>query len=108
MSMRVFPASIPLDGQTVIVVGQGPMAEPKARLFASSPARLLWFTGETHDPVASDIAQYAKIIRRVPTRRDFRGATLIFLAGGEDRAAPDGSRNPCRRYAAQGVLAAPP
>ena len=83
--MRVFPASIPLDGQTVIVVGQGPMAEPKARLFASSPARLIWFTGESSDPFASDIAQYAKIIRRVPTRRDFRGATLIFLAGGADR-----------------------
>jgi uroporphyrin-III C-methyltransferase / precorrin-2 dehydrogenase / sirohydrochlorin ferrochelatase len=84
--MRVFPASIPLEGQTVIVVGHGPMAEPKARLFASSPARLLWFTGESSDPVASDIARYAKIIPRVPTRRDFRGATMIFIAGGEDRA----------------------
>lgn len=84
--MRVFPASIPLEGQTVIVVGHGPMAEPKARLFASSPARLLWFTGESIDPVASDIARYAKIIPRVPTRRDFRGATMIFIAGGEDRA----------------------
>ena len=84
--MRVFPASIPLEGQTVIVVGHGPMAEPKARLFASSPARLLWFTGESSVPVASDIARYAKIIPRVPTRRDFRGATMIFIAGGEDRA----------------------
>ena len=79
--MRVFPASIPLDGRTVILVGQGPMAEPKARLFASSPARLLWFTGETDDPVPSDIAQYAKIERRMPTRRDLRGATMLFLVG---------------------------
>ena len=82
--MRVFPASIPLDGRTVIVVGHGPMAEPKARLFASSPARLLWFTGKSTDPVASDIAQYAKIERRMPTRRDLRGAALLFIAGSDD------------------------
>ena len=82
--MRVFPASIPLDGRTVIVVGQGPMAEPKARLFASSPARLLWFTGQSDAPVPSDIAEYARIERRMPTRRDLRGAALLFIAGGPD------------------------
>jgi uroporphyrin-III C-methyltransferase/precorrin-2 dehydrogenase/sirohydrochlorin ferrochelatase len=81
--MRVFPASIPLDGRTVIVVGSGPMAEPKARLFATSPARLLWFTGKTDGPVPSDIAQYAKIERRMPTRRDLRGAALLFIAGSD-------------------------
>ncbi|WP_203291597.1 siroheme synthase CysG [Maricaulis parjimensis] len=82
--MRVFPASIPLDGRTVIVVGSGPMAEPKARLFARSPARLLWFTGADSGPVASDIAQYAEILRRMPTRRDLRGAALLFIAGSDD------------------------
>ena len=81
--MQVFPASIPLDGRTVIVVGRGPMAEPKVRLFAASPARLLWFTGNTDDPVPADIAQYARIERRMPTRRDLRGATLLFIAGGD-------------------------
>jgi len=83
VTMRVFPASIPLDGRTVIVVGRGPMAEPKARLFANSPARLLWFTGETDDPVPADIAQYAQVMRRMPTRRDLRGATLLFIAGDD-------------------------
>lgn len=83
MNMQVFPASIPLDGRTVIVVGRGPMAEPKVRLFAASPARLLWFTGNTDDPVPADIAQYARIERRMPTRRDLRGATLLFIAGSD-------------------------
>lgn len=83
--MRVFPASIPLDGQTVIVSGSGFMAEAKARLFVDSPARLQWFTGQNDDPIASDIAQQAEVIRREPTRRDFRGATLVFIAGGDDR-----------------------
>ncbi len=82
--MRVFPASIPLDGRTVIVSGAGFMAEAKARLFVGSPARLKWFTGTDTDPVASDIARYAEVIRREPTRRDFRGASLVFIAGGED------------------------
>lgn len=81
--MRVFPASIPLEGRTVVVVGRGPMAEPKARLFANSPARLSWFTGQTDDPVPADIAQYARVERRMPTRRDLRGATLLFIAGSE-------------------------
>lgn len=59
------------------------MAEPKARLFANSPARLSWFTGQTDDPVPADIAQYARVERRMPTRRDLRGATLLFIAGSE-------------------------
>lgn len=84
--MRVFPASIPLDGQTVIVSGEGFMAEAKARLFLGSPARLKWFTGKDKNPVASDIAQYAEVIRREPTRWDFRGATLVFIAGGSDKS----------------------
>tara|TARA_R110002051_G_scaffold259449_5_gene319021 strand:- start:104755 stop:106167 length:1413 start_codon:yes stop_codon:yes gene_type:complete len=84
-NMRVFPASMPLDGRTVIVTGHGPMAQAKARLFLTSPARLKWFTGEAAESVPADIAQYAQVIRREPTRRDLHGATLLFIAGG----APD-------------------
>jgi len=73
-----------LDGRTIIVSGSGFMAEAKARLFLDSPARLTWFTGPNTDPVSSDIAQYAEVIRREPTHRDFRGATLVFLAGGDE------------------------
>lgn len=82
--MRAFPASIPLDGKTVIVVGSGPMAEPKARLFLGSPARLKWFTGRASDPIPSEFAQTAKVYRREPTRQDLRGATLVFIAGGKE------------------------
>lgn len=85
-NMRVFPASMPLDGRTVIVTGHGPMAQAKARLFLTSPARLKWFTGHGTESVPADIAQYAQVIRREPTRRDLHGATLLFIAGGEPDA----------------------
>jgi uroporphyrin-III C-methyltransferase/precorrin-2 dehydrogenase/sirohydrochlorin ferrochelatase len=82
--MRVFPASIPLEGQTVIIVGSGPMADAKARLFVNSPARLLWFVGESSGPIPADLARITGMFHREPTRRDLRGATLVFIAGGED------------------------
>ncbi|MHA6287562.1 siroheme synthase CysG [Maricaulis sp. CAU 1757] len=81
--MRTFPASIPLAGRTIIVVGHGPMAEPKARLFADSPARLKWFTGASSDPVPPRLAPHAEVHHRLPTRWDLRGATLLFIAGGD-------------------------
>ncbi|MDX2235930.1 MAG: siroheme synthase CysG [Hyphomonadaceae bacterium] len=39
--MHAFPAFIPLDGALVIVIGSGPGAEAKARLFDGSPATVL-------------------------------------------------------------------
>ncbi len=84
--MRVFPASMPLEGRTVIVTGHGPMAEAKARLFVTSPARLKWFTGHGADPVPADIAQYATVMDREPIRSDLHGAMLLFIAGGEPEA----------------------
>lgn len=85
-NMRVFPASMPLEGRTVIVTGHGPMAQAKARLFLTSPARLKWFTGASTDPAPADIAQYATVIHREPTRSDLHGASLLFIAGGEANA----------------------
>ena len=105
--MRVFPAAIPLDGSTVIVTGHGPMAEAKARLFISSPARLKWFTGPHQDPVPTDIAQYAQIIRREPTRRDLRDATLVFIAGGEDAVIRKLAREARRLGALVNIVDAP-
>lgn len=105
--MRVFPASIPLEGSKVIVIGHGPMAEAKARLFLASPARLTWFTGEVSDPVAADIAQYAQLVRREPTRRDLRGATLVFIAGGEDREVRTLARHARRLGALVNIVDSP-
>lgn len=44
--MDAFPAYFPLAGKTVVIAGTGEAAEAKARLFASSPARLLRVEGD--------------------------------------------------------------
>jgi uroporphyrin-III C-methyltransferase/precorrin-2 dehydrogenase/sirohydrochlorin ferrochelatase len=42
--MRSFPAFFPLEGRRIAVVGEGPMAEAKARLFEGSPAEVVRFS----------------------------------------------------------------
>jgi uroporphyrin-III C-methyltransferase/precorrin-2 dehydrogenase/sirohydrochlorin ferrochelatase len=91
--MRSFPASLPLEGRTIIVSGSGPLAEAKLRLFLTSPARLIWFTGDASDSIAADIALSVAIKRREPTRRDLRGATLLFIAGGREESVLEQARN---------------
>ena len=44
--MRVFLASIPLDGKKLLVVGSGEQAIAKVRLASHTPAELLWFAPE--------------------------------------------------------------
>jgi uroporphyrin-III C-methyltransferase/precorrin-2 dehydrogenase/sirohydrochlorin ferrochelatase len=76
--MRAFLASIPLSGTRVVIVGSGPMAAAKARLFEGSGADIRRFAGPsaTPDPTAA---------ARWPTAQDLVGARLVFLAG----LAPD-------------------
>jgi uroporphyrin-III C-methyltransferase/precorrin-2 dehydrogenase/sirohydrochlorin ferrochelatase len=92
LNMRSFPASLPLEGRTIIVSGAGPLAEAKLRLFLTSPARLIWFTDDASNPIAADIALSAVIKRREPTRRDLHGATLLFIAGGPEHRVLKQSR----------------
>jgi precorrin-2 dehydrogenase/sirohydrochlorin ferrochelatase len=66
--MDAFPAFFPLAGATVVIAGGGPGAEAKARLFESSPARIVRLTGEA----ACEASAYA-------------GAILAFI-DGEDEA----------------------
>ncbi|MFS2319006.1 siroheme synthase CysG [Maricaulis sp. D1M11] len=106
-TMRVFPASIPLDGRTIILAGSGFMADAKARLFVNSPARLKWFTGRNADPVPHDLAQVAEVYDREPTRSDLRGATLVFIAGGEPRFIDRLARRARRRGALVNVVDSP-
>jgi uroporphyrin-III C-methyltransferase/precorrin-2 dehydrogenase/sirohydrochlorin ferrochelatase len=47
--MRSFPAFFPLEGRRVAIIGDGPMAEAKARLFETSPAEVVSFTDVPHD-----------------------------------------------------------
>lgn len=74
--MRAFLASIPLSGTRVVIVGSGPMAAAKARLFDGSGADLLRFSGPSATPSPDAIPFW-------PTSRDFTGARLVFLAGLE-------------------------
>ncbi|MDB5422485.1 MAG: siroheme synthase, partial [Brevundimonas sp.] len=41
--MRVFLASIPMDGARVVIIGDGEAALAKLRLFQKTPAELVWF-----------------------------------------------------------------
>ncbi len=79
--MRVFLASLPLEGRTVRVIGDGPLAEAKLRLFLSSPAKLVWHRGGD-GPVPADIAAKAKISKRPePGKKQLKETALLFVAG---------------------------
>ncbi len=65
--MDAFPAFFPLTGATVVIAGDGPGAQAKARLFESSPARIVRLTGEA----ASVAGSYA-------------GAILAFIDGEDE------------------------
>ncbi len=79
--MRVFLASIPLEGRTVRVIGEGHFAEAKLRLFLTSPAKIVWHkTGD--GPVAADIAARVTISDRPePKKKALRETALLFVAG---------------------------
>ncbi|MES1199023.1 MAG: siroheme synthase CysG [Pseudomonadota bacterium] len=62
--MRSFPAFTPLEGRRVAVIGQGPAADAKARLFDDSPAELLRFAAP-------------------PSAEELAGVALVFIAEGD-------------------------
>lgn len=65
--MDAFPAYVPLKDQTVVIVGDGPAAEARARLFESAPSQLVRLSAE--DANRADA---------------FAGARLVFIASGGD------------------------
>ncbi|RZJ96166.1 MAG: uroporphyrinogen-III C-methyltransferase [Brevundimonas sp.] len=78
--MRVFLASIPLDGARVVVVGGGEPAIAKLRLFLTAPSRLDWFAPDGA-PAAIDTPQGAPLpVVATPSAEDFDGARLVFIA----------------------------
>jgi uroporphyrin-III C-methyltransferase / precorrin-2 dehydrogenase / sirohydrochlorin ferrochelatase len=78
--MRVFLASIPLDGRAIAVIGSGEPALAKLRLALDTPSRILWFApGEL--PTAAEIPAGAPApLRRLPSAADLKGAALVFIA----------------------------
>src|SRR5262245_47727521 len=73
--MRSFPAFFPLEGRRIAIVGEGPMAEAKARLFEGSPA---------------------EVVRFVEAPGDLAGFALVFVAL-EDPARRAGAVQAARR-----------
>lgn len=78
--MRVFLASIPLENARVIIIGAGPAAIAKLRLFAGSPAGILWFTPDGEPSTLERPPRAPAPIGRAPTADDLAGARLVFIA----------------------------
>lgn len=78
--MRVFLASIPLEGARVVVVGSGEPALAKLRLFLNSPAELLWFAPDgLPSPLEIPAGAPTPVTRR-PDFADLIDARLVFIA----------------------------
>ncbi len=84
--MRAFLASLPLDGKTVVVVGGGEQAVAKARLMASTPATIRWFTPDLQ-PIASEIPDGLAPEARTPHQSDFTRASVVFIALADEGEA---------------------
>ncbi|MES2860764.1 MAG: siroheme synthase CysG [Pseudomonadota bacterium] len=78
--MRVFLASIPLENTRVVVIGGGEAALAKLRLFADSPAEVVWFAPDAV-PEATGMPQNGLTPQqRTPGTDDLAGARLVFIA----------------------------
>ncbi len=77
--MRVFMASIPLDGRKVVVVGGGEAGVAKARLIARTGAELAWFAPDER-PAESDWPAGVVPVQGFPEPRDLADAALVFIA----------------------------
>lgn len=78
--MQHFLPAIPLAGAKIVVVGEGEAAIAKARLFAGSPAQLVWHVGAREKAIPADIAAHAEITRGELADDAFDGARFVFLA----------------------------
>ena len=84
--MRVFLASIPLEGKKVAVIGGGEQAVAKARLASRTPAELVWFAPDGA-PAEADRHGLQAPLERAPSLLDLEGSALAFIALADTRQA---------------------
>lgn len=85
--MRVFLASIPMDGARVVIIGNGEPALAKLRLFQKTPAELIWFA-PNGAPTGPGALQGGPIpLERLPSADDLTGARLVFIAVEDEAIA---------------------
>jgi len=87
--MRVFLASIPMEGARVVIVGNGEAALAKLRLFQKTPANLTWFAPDGAPVGSGALIGGPVAIERVPIAEDLAGARLVFIAVEDEAAAID-------------------
>ena len=98
--MRVFLASIPMDGARVVIIGNGEPALAKLRLFQKTPADIAWFA-PGGAPIGPSALQGGPIaIERLPVADDLTAARLVFIAV-EDEALTHGLAALARAAGAQ-------
>ncbi|MBU6372982.1 MAG: siroheme synthase CysG [Alphaproteobacteria bacterium] len=78
--MKVFPQSWPLEGRTVMIVGDGVLAARKAALFEGAPATLRRVTAGR--PSAEDLAAAAFVIVAVEDAAEAEACAALAKAAG--------------------------
>jgi len=85
--MRHFLPAIRLDGASIAIVGSGPMAEAKARLFASSPAKVIWFTLDRSTSIPADLMDTTDIRPGPVHEAKLAEARFVFIATNDANLA---------------------
>ena len=84
---RLFPVMLDLRGWPCAVLGGGPMAEEKVRLFEGSGARLVWIAEEAGGALAAMAAEgRLEWRRKKPEPADLAGFRLAISALGDPEA----------------------
>lgn len=78
--MQVFPQSWPLEGRSVLLIGDGALASRKAALLEGSPARLVRVSEGR--PSAADLAASAFVIVAVEDRAEQEACAALARAAG--------------------------
>ena len=87
--MRVFLASIPMDGARIIIVGNGDAALAKLRLFGQTPAEVVWFAPGGAPTGPGALQGGPAPVERLPEAADLAGARLVFIADEDEAVARD-------------------